>query len=49
MRLGNRRSQLALRDVLDFFVERQNYVCAGLTLRFSAIEPALPPARPPSR
>src|SRR5438132_931000 len=45
MRLGNRRGQLALRDVLDFFVKRENNVRAAFTLRLSTIEPALPRVR----
>ena len=41
MRLGNRCRQLALGDVLDFFVERENHVHAAFSLRFSTVEPAL--------
>src|SRR5260370_924221 len=41
MRPGNRCGQLALCDVLDFFVECENDVRAGLAPGFSAIEPAL--------
>ena len=41
MRLRNGHGQLALGNVLDFFVQRQYHVRAAFTLCFSTIEPAL--------